>query len=68
VASALNVALVEAVNFSATYFGTLRADGSAVAVLVKARKGDESALSVEIKTNSTRVSEGLMEEVTRKLK
>jgi len=68
VSPTINVALVEAANFAATYYGTLRPDGSPVAVLVKAKKGDDSSLTIEIKSTSTRVSEALMEEVKQVLK
>ena len=64
----LNVSLVEAVNFTATYFGTLATNQTSVAVLVKARKGDDSSVSIEIKTTSSKVSDELLEECTKKLK
>jgi len=65
---ALNVALVEAVAFTATYFGIMAANQTYVAVLVKARKGDDSSLSVEVKTTSSKYSEELLDEIKRKLK
>lgn len=68
VTALLNVALVEAVSFTATYYGVSVSNGSSVAVLVKARKGDDSALSVEVKSTSSQLSDALLEEVTHKLK
>lgn len=62
----LNVALVEAVNYNATYAGTLQVDQSPVAVLVKAKKDDPVNVVVEVKSSANPVSQGLLAELTRR--
>lgn len=59
----INVQLVEAVNYTATYYGKLSSDNSDVCVLVKAQKGEKGQISVEIKTISQEISDGLMAEL-----
>lgn len=63
VSSCLNVELVEAVNYTATYYGKLVVNNSGVFILVKAQKGDEGRISVEIKSVLQAVSDGLMAEL-----
>jgi len=59
----LNIALVEALNFNAMYYGQLVTDQRHVAVMIKANKNDNSNIQVEIKTASQALSNSLMEEV-----
>ena len=63
----VNVALVEAVNYNATYAGTLQVDQSPVAILVKAKKDDPVNVVVEVKSSTNAVSQGLLAELTRRL-
>jgi hypothetical protein len=58
----LNTHLIEAYNFTATYYGQFVVDRAHVCVLVKAKKGDP-AISVEIKTPSQDLSNSLLDEL-----
>jgi len=63
VSSILNVQLIEAVAFTAMYYGQLTSDNSHICALVKAKKGDNTSLALEIKTPSQSLSDALLEEL-----
>jgi len=63
VTACLNVSLVEAKNYTATYYGKFVVDESDVCILVKADKGKDGRISVAIKSNSQALSDGLLEEL-----
>lgn len=60
----LGVGLVEAVHFTASYFGRLAMDASPVAVLVKAKKEDPVNINIEVKSCAEVVSLALLAQVT----
>ena len=55
--------LVQAVFGSATYYGVLAFNQTPVVVLVKAKKGDNSHLGVEVKGINSEVTEGIIEAI-----
>jgi len=66
VCAILHVSLVEAVSFVASYYGSLNPNGY-VFVVVKAKKGDESGIDVEVKSDKEGISKGLLDELTAAL-
>lgn len=63
VSSILNLQLIEAVAFTAMYYGQLASDNSHICALVKAKKGDNTGLALEVKTPSQAVSDALLDEL-----
>jgi len=68
VSGVVNVALVEAVSFTATYYGQVCLDNSHVAIMVKAKRDDDTSIWVDIKGANQAWTDGLMKELIASLK